>query len=63
MFFRQASVPHPFRFFLRKGWETNEFQVYTISETALKAYFSQFSTGFPEARFRIGQGGELTLQW
>jgi hypothetical protein len=26
-------VPHPFRFFLRKGWDTNEIWVYTISET------------------------------
>jgi len=29
-------VPHPFRFFLRKGWDTNEFWVYTISENALQ---------------------------
>jgi hypothetical protein len=29
-------VPHPFRFFLRKGWETNETQVYTISENVPK---------------------------
>jgi hypothetical protein len=28
-------VPHPFRFFLRKGWDTNEIWVYTISENAL----------------------------
>jgi hypothetical protein len=28
-------VPHPFRFFLRKGWDTNEIRVYTISENAL----------------------------
>jgi len=29
-------VPHPFRFFLRKGWDTNEIWVYTISENAQK---------------------------
>jgi hypothetical protein len=28
-------VPHPFRFFLRRGWEVHEFQVYMISETAI----------------------------
>jgi len=28
-------VPHPFRFFLRKGWDANNFLVYTISENAL----------------------------
>jgi antitoxin PrlF len=28
-------VPHPFRFFLRKGWDTNEICVYTLSENAL----------------------------
>jgi endoglucanase len=28
-------VPHSFRFFLRKGWDTNEIWVYTISENAL----------------------------
>jgi hypothetical protein len=31
-------VPHPFRFFLRKGWDTNEFWVYTISENAIAFY-------------------------
>jgi hypothetical protein len=30
-------VPHPFRFFLRKGWDANNFLVYTISENALSA--------------------------
>jgi hypothetical protein len=29
-------VPHPFAFFLAKGWEANEFWVYTISENALE---------------------------
>ena len=28
-------MPHPFRFFLRKGWETNEVQDYSISQTVL----------------------------
>ena len=27
----------PFRAFLRNGWETNKFPVYTFSENALKA--------------------------
>jgi hypothetical protein len=30
-------VPHPFRFLLRKGWDTNEIQDYTISENAQAA--------------------------
>jgi hypothetical protein len=30
-------VPHPFRFFLRKGWDANNFLVYTISENARAA--------------------------
>jgi hypothetical protein len=28
-------VPHPFRFFLRKGWDANRIQDYTICENAL----------------------------
>ena len=30
-----TSVPHPFRVFLRNGWETNRITVYTIHEDAL----------------------------
>ena len=27
-------MPHPFRFFLRNGWDTNKIPVYSISENA-----------------------------
>jgi len=30
-----TSVPHPFRFFLRKGWEAYGIQVCTMSNDAL----------------------------
>jgi hypothetical protein len=36
-------VPHPFRFFLRKGWDTNEIRDYTISENALDEFRAKIS--------------------
>ena len=43
LFCRRLSVPHPFRFFLRKGWEADCIEVYINSENAL------WSRLFPEA--------------
>jgi benzodiazapine receptor len=37
-------VPHPFRFFLRKGWDTTQKQVYSISKTALKDVIMRWFT-------------------
>jgi hypothetical protein len=31
----RISVPHPFRVFLRNGWDSNEIPVYTISKNTL----------------------------
>jgi hypothetical protein len=36
-----ASVPHPFRFVLRKGWETN--QLRSTRETSLQLHLSSRS--------------------
>ena len=33
-------MPHPFRVFLRNGWEANEIPVYTICENSLAQRFS-----------------------
>jgi hypothetical protein len=32
-------VPHPFRVFLRNGWDTDKIPVYTISEKALDSRY------------------------
>jgi hypothetical protein len=47
-------VPHPFRFFLRKGWDTNKNEDYTISENAL---ILQLQIAFAE-----GAGGFIPLK-
>jgi hypothetical protein len=64
-------VPHPFRFFLRKGWDAYEFQVDTISENALKAllikrspfsgakYFADDFHPLAHNHFRMCQGKGL----
>jgi hypothetical protein len=48
----KTSVPHPFRFFLRKGWDANEFQVYAISENARAGTWRSNR----HTRFRIQKG-------
>ena len=32
---QRSPVPHPFRFFLRNGWEANKLDYYTISENVI----------------------------
>ncbi len=46
--FCYTSVAHPFRVFLRNGWETAEFPVYTILENAL------FMHSLPVAASKFG---------
>ena len=36
-------MPHPFRFFLRKGWDTNKVKHYTVFEIALVRAFPQIA--------------------